>query len=451
MNSPPREIWPRLRAVMAVGATGLLLALGATRFPAFDAEAVPTVAGLLLLLGVCSIVRPEDPGIARRIRRLAVLAFMVHLAIGMVINRSRTLVGYLGGDAITYDQGARVIVARWQGAMIPFPHLGPGKEGFYYALAGLYWAFGVFPVAGLALNAFFAAALVPLFYDLTRRLFGPEAGWYAALIVILQPGFLVWTSQLLREAGILFFLTVALACAIRLADRASPGPVFFLAADLALALTFRADVALVAAAGLTAGLILGRRQDFGSIISAAAVAGMVIVLVGAIGLGHSGYKASSSITLKQVSLARTDLAGSAKSGFDQTADVSTTSRAITYLPKGLPSFLFGPFPWQLRNVRQLLGGIEALTVLGLTPAVRRGWRASRSLVGRRRAIFFLPAAGMAISLALLIGNYGTVVRERLQVLVFVVPLAALGISTRRSERRAKVESSLGPIGHELTQ
>jgi hypothetical protein len=195
-----------------------------------------------------------------------------------------------------------------------------------------------------------------------------------------------------------------------------------------------------------AGLILGRRQVVSSILSAVAVAGMVIVLVGAVGVGRNGYQASSQVTLKQVSVARTDLSGTAASGFDKTADVSTPNRALSYLPRGLPSFLFGPFPWQLTNIRQLLGGIEALTVLGLAPSVWRGWRLSRARIGMRRALFFLPAAGMAISLALLIGNYGTVVRERLQVLVFLIPLAALGISTRRAKKRSQRALNGVPAG-----
>ncbi|MDP9073224.1 MAG: hypothetical protein M3N98_03435, partial [Actinomycetota bacterium] len=294
MNSHVRHFWSRFRWALVIGAGGSLLALGATQWPRFDATVVPATAGLLLLSAVCRIIRPDDPRRARRVLGLAVAAFALHLAIGMVINRSHTLVGYLGGDAITYDQGARAIAARWQGARVPFPVLGPGKEGFYYALAGLYWVFGAFPVAGLAMNAFFAAALVPLLHDLTERLFGSDAGWWAAVIVTVQPGFLIWTSQLLREAGVIFVLALALNCAVRISTRASPGPLVLLAADLALALTFRADVALAAAAGLAAGSILARKQIVSSVLSAAVVAGMVVVLVGAVGLGRNGYQASSA-------------------------------------------------------------------------------------------------------------------------------------------------------------
>ncbi len=245
-----------------------------------------------------------------------------------------------------------------------------------------------------------------------------------------------------REAGVVFFLALGLACTMRLVDRATPGPALILVADVAMLLTFRADVALVAAGGLAAGLILGRRRIVGALFTGALVVGMVAILVGGVGLGRSGYRASTALSLRDVSLARADLAGTSGSGFARTADVSTPSRAISYLPRGLPSFLFGPFPWEIRNVRQLFGWLEALTVLGMAPWAWHGWRLARRQLGRKRLVFVLPAASLAISLTLLIGNYGTVVRERLQVLVFVIPLAAVGLSTRQARRRGEVH----PLG-----
>jgi len=444
-----RRILSLFWRIAIIGGAGLLLALGATRYPLFDAAVVPLLAGLLLLLSVCHVLRPADDAEAQRILRLCLGAFAAHVAIGLIINHSPSLVQYFGGDAVTYDQGARMIVAHWHNQAMPLPIMGAGKEGFYYALGGLYWVFGAYPVAGLALNAFFASALVPVLHDVTRRLFGSHAGWWAALIVTFQPGFLIWTSQLLREAGVIFFLAVALDCTLRLTTRATAGPALVLAADIALLLTFRADVALVAAGGLMAGLILGRKRVVGALLTAVLVLGMVAVLVGAVGLGRAGYHASTSVSLQEVSLARSDLAGSGGSGFDANADVSTPSRAIGYLPVGLPSFLLGPFPWQVRNARQVLGCLEALTVLAMAWFAWRGWREAGPQIGRKRLVLVMPAAALAISLTLLIGNYGTVVRERLQLLVFLVPLMALGCATRQARIRTANAGGSGSVSTPL--
>lgn len=446
MLPPPGSKW---RWIPVAVATGLVLAVGSALIPVLDAAIVPTTAGILLLLLVCQAVRPDDSQSARRVMTVAVAVFFAHMLVGLVISQSANFAHSLASDATTYDDGARMIVAHWHHASSPLPRMSPGKEGFYYSLATLYWAFGPFPLAGLALNAFFGAALVPILFDATRRLFGADAGWWAVVIVSLQPGFLVWTSQLLREAGALFFLVVGLNCAIRLATRASFSLALMLAADLGLFLTYRADVALIIAAGLAVGLTLSRREIIGGFLVAATVIAMGVVLVFAVGLGRSGYQLSTTQSLAQVSTARGDLANTATSGFNRNVDVSTPTRAIKYLPRGLPSFLWGPFPWQLHNVPQLFSGLDALTVMALTPSIWRGWRAAGPLIGRRRLLLLLPAAGLAMALTLLIGNFGTVVRERLQVLAFLVPLAAFGIAQRRAERtaaRALEPSSAGPAG-----
>jgi hypothetical protein len=91
----------------------------------------------------------------------------------------------------------------------------------------------------------------------------------------------------------------------------------------------------------------------------------------------------------------------------------------------------GPVPWQASNARQAGGLIEAMSLWVLLPSLWRGWRASGALIGRTRLVPLLPAALVAVSLALLIGNYGTIVRQRLQVTVFLIPFAALGWCLRR--------------------
>lgn len=432
-----RPLW---RWTPVAVATGGVLALGAARIPALDGAVIPIVAGLLLLLAVCHAVRPDDGPMARRVMTWALVSFAVHFLLGYVILASASFAHSLASDATAYDLGARLIVAHWH-HLGPLPQMSKGKEGFYYSLAVLYWVVGPYTLAGFALNAFFASALVPLMFDVTRRLFGSDAAWWAVVIISLQPGFLVWPAQLLREAGVLFFLVVALDCAVRLGTKATLSAALVMAADVGLFLTYRADVALIVTVGLVIGLALGKRQVVGGVLAAGTVVAMGLVVVLALGLGRSGYQLSTSTSLSQVSNARQDLAQTATSGFDASVDVSTPRRAINYLPKGLPYFLWGPFPWQARNLPAVFSVVDGLTVIALTPSIWRGLREARRHIGRLQLLLWLPAAALAVALTLLIGNFGTIVRERLQLLVFLVPLAALGIARRRAEATRSSRSS----------
>lgn len=413
-------------AVVAVGVVGCWVV--APALVALLVACIVSVLGLVLLTQMLG-ARSDDPAGQRRVMGWTMASFGGHLLLGLVIASSPTFVTYLGGDADTYHQGAMQIVDHWTNGG-PLPRIRPGTEGFYYGLGAVYLFLGPYRVAGVALIAGLSAALVPLVSDTTERLFGRPAARVAGPLVVLLPGFLVWTSQLLREAPALFLLAAGANCAVRLSTRARPSTLGWLALTIALLFTVRANVALVFVVALVGGLVLGRRSLVGGLGTGLTALVLVTVLVIAVGIGSSGYQLSREFDLEQVDLARQDLSTSASSGFAPDADVSTPERAITFLPVGLVSFSFGPFPWQVANPRQLAGLLEVATLWALVPSLARGLRRARALIGRQLYVLTLPALLLACMLSLLIGNYGTVVRERLQVIVLVVPVIALGWSLR---------------------
>jgi hypothetical protein len=249
-----------------------------------------------------------------------------------------------------------------------------------------------------------------------------------------MPGMFLWTSQLMREAGVLFLLAAALNCAIRLVERLSPAPLLLLISTLILAFTFRAWVALIVAAGLLVGLAAGHRQlvsGLGTGVSTLVIAAVVMV---ASGLGYQGYKTAINVDLEQANVVRKDLAYSASTGFATEVDISTTRGALTYLPKGVASFVAGPFPWTLREARHIPFVPDMVVWWLLLPATWVGIRRSGDLVGRRRWLIVLPAVGGILFMSLALGNFGTIVRERLQVIVLLVPLTALGLAERAAAR-----------------
>ena len=208
----PRGAWVLVIAPVVLGASMLAA-------PVVVAAVVPTTFMLVCLLVLVRLVATFDGerALSRRVGRWAFAAFAAHLVIGLLITSSFQLTTYFGGDALQYHYGAQELISHWQfGTPRPGKILAPGKSGFTWLLTGLYLVFGPHPVAGLAVNAFFAAGLVPLMTDTTRRLFGSAAAWYVPPLVLLPVGFLLWPSQLLREAGILFFIAASVNAATRL-------------------------------------------------------------------------------------------------------------------------------------------------------------------------------------------------------------------------------------------
>jgi len=422
-----------LAAAGALFAGALTVRMG--QLAALMTMSVLGVGGLLLLVQAC-----DDPsgdgGRHNRLVRWTLAAFAAHLAFGLVVTQSHALTNYLGPDALTYHQFAEAIARHWTDGT-SMPRLVGGKEGFYYLLAALYWVFGSHMVAGVALNAALAAALVPLATDTTRRLFGPVPARYAAPLMLLIPGLFMWSSQLLKEAAVLFCIAVVCNCAVRLNDRFAMGPVLVLVTGIAMLLTLRGPVGLVLGIGVVAGLALGRKDVASGIAGGIVVVGLMAGFVFVGGVGQSGYQGAVTSNLEDASLTRQNLALAAESGFGADIDTSTSGRALVYLPVGLFNFTLGPFPWQGGALRQLAAMPDVIVWWWLLPALWGGYREARRRLGRGVLTIVLPALATWLLLALVISNFGIVIREREQLLVLVAPLLALGLA-RRAERRAAV-------------
>ncbi|MDP8976969.1 MAG: hypothetical protein M3N28_11510 [Actinomycetota bacterium] len=411
--------------------------------PVVAVLATATLGVLVLAILAGTLTSSEDAAAQRRLLGWTLAAFAVHLALGLAI-RKAGVTALAAPDASYYDETARAIVDHWT-RDFPLPELPSGKEGFFYLLAALYWLFGPSPEAGLVVNAVMAAAVVPVMADVTRRLLGGSAARFLPPLLVLLPGFLIWSSQLLREAGVLFLIAVAANCAVRLTERLAPGPLVVLAAALAVLFTFRGNVALLMTGGLVVGVALGKRELLSGLSIGVSTLSVVLVLVLGLGLGHAGYKISVEADLRQVETVRSDLSQSAESGFASEADVSTTGKALAYLPVGFTNFLLGPFPWQIRSARQLIALPDLLVWWFLLPSLWRGlWSATR-LMGRRLLTLLVPALMTGAALGLLIGNFGTVVRERPQVVILLLPVIAHGLALRRAPH-APPATMAGAVG-----
>jgi hypothetical protein len=437
----------RRASPVAVGVVACLL-LGASivRLGSVPAIVAPTVLGLMaLVVLVHGLIRwSDDPEATVHIGRWTMASFVVHLVVGVALTGSAVAAKYFGGDAFTYHDGAVGIVAHWQHGA-PLPSLHGGKEGYYYLLGGLYWVFGAHKFAGVALNAALAAALIPIIADSTHRLFGPRSARYVAPITVLVPGMVVWTSQLLKEAPILFLLALAANCGVRLVHKVTWGPLLVLMATLPALLSFRGPIGLAALGGIVAGVALGKREVAGGVVTAMGVVAVVTIGL-ALGLGSSGYSTTVQTDLKTANLTRQDLAASGKSGFGHSADISTTQGAISYLPRGIAGFALGPFPWEISGTRQLIAVPDLIAWYILIPALWRGSRAASRRTGRRPLVLALPALAITIMVALVVGNYGTIVRERMQILVLMAPVIALGFAIVRPEKSQEPESVPALVG-----
>ena len=425
------------RSVVTLCAVLLALAIGSAislSGPVSAVLAPAAVAVMLLPILVRSLIRwPENPEAQKRFLRWTFLAFVSHFIFGLSVTNITSVQNVFGGDDRVYHRTAVQILNHWTEGS-PFPALPPGKEGYYFLLASLYRLVGPYPEAGLVLNATMAGALVPLVGHLTYTLFGSKAAGYVPPLVVFMPGLFLWTSLLLKEATVLFLIAVAADCAARLTKRGSLLTLVVMTLALSVLFTMRGPIAFVIAIGMIFGLLIGSRRVLHGLATAMIAAAFIAMLVLAVGVGYSGYNFTVQSNLERAQLVRVDLSA-ANSGFASEVDISTPAKALSYLPLGMVTFMLGPFPWQLGGGRQLLVVPDLLVWWMLIPFLWKGQRRALSLFGRHSLLLAFPALGAAVMLSLTVGNFGTVVRERMQVLILLVPLIALGLALRRKDQK----------------
>lgn len=429
------------RSVLPLGFVAIAVGAAVVIVPGFTALAIPATLGVMAVATLARALA-QGPGEAGWLLRWTFASYVAHLAVGLLTtNYSQTVYEFFADDAGLYHTSAIALVDHWvHGTSIPW--LGAGKEGFSYLLGALYWAFGPYTAAGLAMNATFAAGLVPIVTDIVRRT-GSTAMRFVPPVLVFTPSFLIWPSQLLREASVLFFVAVTFNAAFRLSQRVTPGSVGAVAAGLACLFTLRAPVAVALAVGLVVAAFVGQKHLLRNILAHLGVTALLATLVLLLGLGYSGYQYVLNADLETASQLRVAGSYDANTAFDLDADISNPVRFAAYLPVGVVRFLIGPFPWEVEGLLETPGLVDAFISVMLLIFALRGLREAKVCLARVRTILFIPAAALTILFAPLLANYGLVLRERTQVMLLLVPLIVLGIEARhRANPAAAPRSSM---------
>src|SRR5262249_12230721 len=111
--------------------------------------------------------------------------------------------------------------------------------------------------------------------------------------------------------------------------------------------------------------------------------------------------------LEKLQNSRLDLQQSAKSGFGEDVDVSTTSGAITAIPIGFTYLMFAPFPWEAASIRQLITLPEVFLWWAMMPLLVYGlwWAIKNRLRNALPVLIFTMMLTLAYSIFQ--GNVGT--------------------------------------------
>lgn len=346
-------------------------------------------------------------------------------------------------DASGYEGIGLDLAAGWAGHGPPV-RLGRTQNfGFYYVSGAIYYLFGAFKVNVSYVNAIIGALTVMMVYRLTRRLFHRLVARQAAVLVAYFPSMILWSSIALKDALMSLLIVLCLHSCVRLKERFGFWPVVgLLLTPLAMQtvrfymfyfITFAVLTSLLIDRGL--GLVTGIYKQL-------LIGGAAVALLAVVGLTGGIVQGTEFLNFEKASTFRHGMAATANSGFDHHADVSTPLKALLYLPIGMASLLFSPFPWQFTTLRSLFAAPETFVWWLMLPSLVRGIAFAVRKRFAQTSPLLIFSLVLTCGYSLVQGNVGAAFRQRAQIFTLLFIFAALGAFVKKCRKAGLPETHL---------
>ncbi len=355
-------------------------------------------------------------------------------------------------DAAESEIVARLIANFWMGEGPPIDYLiSPKNYGINYVFAGFLYVFGRFPLNAAILNSLIGTLNPLLVYAIGLKLFHEAVARRAALLAAFFPSMIIWSSMALKDPLMSFMILFALLFCVRLRERFSFVNLTGTLLPIIACYPIRFYLVYFIGASVLGTMALNRpgRRVGGLSKQVILVAGLMAVIVGFGLMGSAMEDFNSFFNLEFVSTYRHGMAASANSGFAQDVDISTPGGAIAFLPLGLSTLIWSPFPWQMVSLGPIMTLPEMLMWWSLGPALMRGFLYAL----RKRFSDYSPiivfATTLLIGYSLTMGNLGAAFRMRAQVFNLLFLFVAFGEHLARKSKPASNQPRAPSPGHTL--
>jgi len=422
-------------------ACGMIVAFGIFAVP-FPDGAVALMLVVILSAGTLAVFRRYTDE-----KDFVTMVFLVGLALRLgfgIMVQVFDIRDFFGGDAVAYDRAGASLVEIWLG------HVTRSSAVIYTmdaAAAGSSWGMNYFTgfvylllgrniFAAQSFCAVIGAATAPMVFFCAHKIFNNmRVAKMSAVAIAVFPSFIIWSSQLLKDGLIIFLLVLAMTMVLQLQKQFSYSALAMLVFSLFGILSLRFYIFYIVVIAVAGSFLVGLSSSNASIFRRTAI--LVVIAVALLYLGVDRIATVEYETfgsLQRVQSSRSDLARSAKSGFGEDVDVSTTGGAISALPIGFSYLMFAPFPWQTSNLRQAIPIPEVLLWWAMLPFLIIGlWYTIKHRLRNAFPILIFSLL-LTIAYSLFQGNVGTAYRQRTQIQVFLFIFIAVGYQLYKERR-----------------
>ncbi len=364
---------------------------------------------------------------------------------------------YFASDALAYNELGHMLAEHLKGTLPItqendpslyyrfFSFSGPGW-GMYYIVAFVYLFTTKNPVAGNFFCSVFGAAASPAVYILAKEIYkNKRVALISSVLVGFMPGFINWSSFMLKDGIIIFLLAISMLMVIRLQKQFSLLYILILLISAFGIISLRFYIFPMLSVAILASFLIGVRDE-DTVFSVfrrvfvLLIIGIVLTYAGAL----QGVTRDVQIygTLEKLNNARLDQARSAASGLEE-ADVSSLEGIVTVLPIGFVHLMFAPLPWQVTSLRSALTQPEMLIWWIMIPFLIRGFIYSIKNKFRETLPILIFTLMLTVGYSIFQGNIGTAYRQRTQIQVFHFIFVAVGwVVTRERKENERILSQL---------
>lgn len=265
--------------------------------------------------------------------------------------------------------------------------------------------------------------------------------WRYARLVFLLPSLLFWPSSIGKEAWMCLGLGVVAYAGARLLTGAHGGLWLLALGSLMLGMV-RPHIAAIAGFAVFLAYVVRRSPESASIL--APIGKFVVVIILGVGMVYAvgqleDFFGVDDFDSEAVQTTLDEVARQTGQGGSQIGTASSTDLNPSRFPEAFVGVMFRPFPWQASNLQGLIAAAESLFLMALFLI---SWR---RIVGAVLSILRTPHVVVCATYTLLFvygfsafSNAGILVRQRVQVLPFVLVLVCLPEWVARRPRGAPV-------------
>lgn len=403
---------------------------------------------ILLLAPVFSNIKEEKALFVK----LALAAFLVRTFVAFILVSVSLLIikdpvgGYsFANDAYRYLNAAnRIIEFFEQGGHLSYLiasntnwiEVGGITNYFPWVSTIITLMFGSFQtlIAGSLFSAFMAALTVVMIYKVAQELLPEEKKCFAvdaAILAIFFPSYIMFTSVMLKEAAVIFLSYGLMFAFYRLIVSKKTHYLGIIVAGLFVLAKFRPYATAIVLFACVVGYLIFviRSRESKNSMQAMIILSILGIVVLVFGQKYLGLEfVMKVLDVENMQDLRSQHYGSA-STFFEIGDLTTPTGILKAIPVGFCYMILSPFPWQWIGgtdiVEKALAPDMVIYYIILPSAILGFYRVHKEkpLLGIILVVYFFA---VALPYSILIGNFGTIYRLRMQLLPTIFVMAVLG-------------------------